>query len=199
METIIEVKNIYQFSELSDSAKENARDWFRSGYEFDAECTIDDYKTGAALLGIDIDHIYYSGFSSQGDGACFTGSYSYRKGWKKATKAEFGGGMLKTFLKTGEELQAIQSQYFYRLTADITHTGRYCHENSVTIDVTADDDLYSDLTTAEEGITEALRGLMQEIYSSLESQYDYENSDQVIDENIIDNEYQFDSEGNIHY
>ena len=70
-------QNVYTFNELSDTAKESARDWYRSDPFPDwHEFVIDGAKEVGALLGIEIDNIWFSGFSSQGDGACFTGSYS---------------------------------------------------------------------------------------------------------------------------
>ena len=47
-------------------------DWYES--------TFDDAKAIGALMGMDIDGIYFSGFCSQGDGACFEAGLSYRKG-----------------------------------------------------------------------------------------------------------------------
>lgn len=88
-------KTVYQYEELSDKAKEKARAWYLDGEEFDADCTIGDAVTIAGLLGIAIDtraamptsgklrqepRIFYSGFSSQGDGALFEGFYRYKEG-----------------------------------------------------------------------------------------------------------------------
>ena len=93
-------KTVYKFDELNDSAKENARQWFResSAGDDDTSCTYEDAATCGDILGIDLRTrsvklmgggtrlepcIYYSGFSSQGDGACFEGSYAYAKGSTK--------------------------------------------------------------------------------------------------------------------
>lgn len=79
----------YTFEELSDEAKEVAISHYREhnyGDTFWSECIIEDAKEVAALMGIDIEDIYWSGFYSQGDGAMFTGSYEYRKGSVKAVK-----------------------------------------------------------------------------------------------------------------
>ena len=72
---------VFKFSELDDRAKERARDWYRNGaldYEW-WDCTFDDAKQCLALAGFDVDKIYFSGFSSQGDGACFNGSWHANK------------------------------------------------------------------------------------------------------------------------
>ena len=71
-------KTIYQFDELTDAAKEKAREWFRGiADEWGDECIIDDAKRIGAMIGFDVDKIYWRGFSSQGDGACWTGSVTY--------------------------------------------------------------------------------------------------------------------------
>ena len=70
---------LYKFDELpTEAAKEMARSWMRqcAGEDgFYAECTLDDAKEALKALGYSVENIYYSGFSSQGDGACFTGNH----------------------------------------------------------------------------------------------------------------------------
>ena len=79
-----ETINVYQFNELSDSQKQSVFDnWRINGPDYEWwDCIYDDAKTIAALMGIEIKDIYFSGFSSQGDGACFTGNYAYKKGYQ---------------------------------------------------------------------------------------------------------------------
>lgn len=187
---------IYTFNELSDSAKETARNHYRQ-YGLDYEwwgCIIEEYKELGELLGIEIDNIYFSGFASQGDGACFNGAYSYRKGWKKALASETGGELYRKLESIGLGLQAEQEKYFYGITAGINHTGRYCHENSVTVSVDPGEHIngyWSDTSSMEDNIADCLRDFMQEIYSTLTSEYDYLTSDSVIDEYLQDGEWQF--------
>jgi len=74
--------NLYQFVELSDEAKQKAREWFRevsSGNfnDFDFEYFKDDFINMMSIFGFEVDGVFYSGFSSQGDGASFAGKYSY--------------------------------------------------------------------------------------------------------------------------
>ena len=99
-------KTVFNFDELSDQAKEKARQWWRDCEctDHDTSCTYDDAVECGKILGIEIASrnqkciligskprewidrspaIYYSGFWSQGDGACFEGSYSYAKGAAK--------------------------------------------------------------------------------------------------------------------
>lgn len=182
-------KNIFQFSELSDAAKEKAREWYRStddGYY--AEYIIEDAKRMAELIGIDIDNIYFSGFSCQGDGACFTGNYRYKKGAIRAIKSECFDPEIIHF---ATELQEIQKKYFYKLRAKISHSGMYYHEYSMNIDVEHYDDQYRDVCDAESDITDIFRKFAKWIYRNLESEYEYVNSDDVIAENMEVNCYEF--------
>jgi hypothetical protein len=48
--------NVYKFDELSDAAKERARDWFREASAGDTpDCALDDAVTIAGLMGIEIE------------------------------------------------------------------------------------------------------------------------------------------------
>ena len=53
---------VYQYDELSDKAKEKARDWYREGNCEDSywsECVIDDAATVAEFLGLAITQTAY--------------------------------------------------------------------------------------------------------------------------------------------
>ena len=140
--------------------------------------------------------IYFSGFSSQGDGACFEGDYSYKKGALKAIVAECPTD--KTLHQIARDLQTAQQPYFYRLTATMKHSGHYYHAGCMSVDVEGDSDIYyNDLSEAEDNITEALRDFANWMYKQLENEYDYRMSDENVDESIIINEYSFTSDGEI--
>jgi hypothetical protein len=192
----IATKEVFYFNELDDSAKEAAREWYRLG-AFDYEwwdCTYEDAKTIAALMGIDTDNIYFSGFWSQGDGACFTGSYAYKKGAAKAVKDY--APVDKELARIVDELQAIQKKHFYQLSATVNHSGHYYHEYCTSITV------WNDGTEADEDtadcVSELLRDFMRWIYRRLESEYEYLNSDETVDEMIDANQYQFTEDGSIY-
>jgi hypothetical protein len=204
-------KTAYTFAELSDPAKEQARNWWREqeSYDFDTDCVIEDAQRMAELLGIEFDTravnlmngstrrdpcVFWSGFSSQGDGACFEGSYAYAKGAVKAVTNETGGND-KTLIRIAQDLQDAQRSAFYKLTATVKHSGHYNHEHSTTIDVEHADDSYRSIGDAGELIAEALRDFMRWIYSQLEAEYTYRMSDENVDESIIINEYDFTDDG----
>ena len=191
MSTTIKTE-VFLFDELTDEAKEKAREWYREGaldYEW-GEFVYDTAKAAGACLGIDVDNIYFSGFWSQGDGACFTGSYAYRKGWRKALKAEFGTEALAKLTVIGEALQAAQKPAFYKLAASVTHTGRGSDEYSTTIDVDTRD-VPDALPVDEDDVKDALREFMRWIYRQLEAEYDWLTSNEQVDESIRANEYTF--------
>lgn len=202
-------KTVYSFDELSEEAKERARDWYREASAQDEywDSVYQDAETIAGLMGIEFYRrnfrtvggkisdepcIWFSGFSSQGDGACFEGRYSYAKG---------GAAKVKAYAPLDEKLhaiaaglQAVQQANGYRLSATVTHSGSYYHSGCTDIDVMKNgDDYASDEATGE--VTRLLRAFMDWIYRQLESEYEYFNSDENVDENIRLNEYAFEEEG----
>lgn len=192
---------LYKFDELSDTAKEKAREWFRRDYpDYDWwESVYEQADTAAKHLGIDIDRkgnhtpaIYFSGFWSQGDGACFEGSYRYKKGWRKAILAEFGNSdTQRELLDIGQQLHEAQARQFYKLVATVTHRGHYDHSGCTSIDVSHDEDPYRDIGDCEDAVIQALREFMDWIYKTLEDEYDWLTSDEQVDDSIIANEYTF--------
>lgn len=205
---------LYTFEELSDRAKEKARDWWRSceTSDFDHEFIFEDAERVGALIGIEIDRhtyktmgggtgsaptIYYSGFSSQGDGACFEGTYRYAKGGLKALAKEIGTvskGDIE-LLRIARELQDIQKRYFYRLTATIKHRGHYNHSGCMVIDVEHDTQPYIVDYNLERELEQPLRAFADWIYDQLKSEYFWRMEDEQVDESITINGYTFTEEG----
>lgn len=190
---------LYTYSELSEEAKEKARDWYRQGaleHEW-WDCIFDDAKTIGALMGIEIDQIYFSGFSSQGDGACFTGEYQYKKG--SVTKIKEYAPQDNELHRIVENLRDIQRQNFYALSATIQHEGRYSHEYSVRVNVSdSRQEYWQDISSdTAESLSDALRDFMRWIYNVLESECDWLVSDKQIVESIEINDYEFTADGEI--
>lgn len=197
--------DVFTFDELTDSAKEKARDWYRSMDDEWWDCCYEDFATIADLLGIDLRQrpvklmgggtryepaIYFSGFSSQGDGACFEGTYSYRKGSVKAINGHCNDDEL---LRIAINLQKIQRASFYRITASITHHGHYNHSGCMDIDV---DGINENTAYNADSLRSCLTDFADWMYRQLEREYDYQNADEQVDENIRCNAYEFDDEGN---
>lgn len=207
---------VFHYSELSESAKSNARDWYRNcsaGDNFFAEYVYDDAAEIGDIIGIDLRQtrktkkdgsplytptIFYSGFSSQGEGACFESSYRYKKGALPSLRAHIGGESKgdKELLRICKGLQDIQRKYFYRLQATTKHSGRYYHSGCMRVSVDYVGD-YVDRETdkGEDEITQLLRDFADWIYKQLETAYDWENSDDNVAEIIEINGYEFTEDG----
>jgi hypothetical protein len=192
---------LYSFEELTDEAQEKAIQDYRDTYDsfdpFESDCIVYEAKEIGKLIGIEIDKIYYSGFWSQGDGACFVGTYQYKKGGLKALKQYAPND--EELHRIGKELQEVQRRYFYTICATVTHKGRYHHERSNDIDVVHHLSEYGNPVhvndTDEEEVSEALRDYMRWIYKQLETQYEYCTSDEAIREELENNGYEYTEEG----
>jgi hypothetical protein len=189
-------RELFTIQELSESSKETAlqtmAQWVTED-SFWSECVIDDAKEIGALMGIEIDNIYFSGFWSQGDGACFTGQYYYKKGGNKAVKAH---APKDTELhEIAETLQELNRKYFYQLSATVRHQGYYSHEFCTDISTDAGDRWPTD--NDNEVLVGTLRDFMRWIYKRLEAEYEYCTSEEVLIENAEVNAYEFDADGNI--
>jgi len=210
MSHIVE-KTVYSFDELSDRAKERARSWWRDGaLDYDWwDCIYEDAATIADMLGIDLRQkpvklmngttrhdpaIYFSGFSSQGDGACFEGSYAYKAGCARAVRRYASKDTV--LHRIAADLVTLQRRYFYRLEAECRQSGHYSHSGcmSVNVDMAGRYDVPDD---AIDGLTEVLRSFADWIYRQLEREYEWLMADEQVDESIRCNEYEFDEGGSI--
>jgi len=210
MPEVIET-TVYTFDELDERARERARNWYREGLPHDDwhECVLEDFERICEILGVDLATrsvrlyggsirqkpcIWFSGFSSQGDGACFEGRYSYRKGAAREIRAYAPRD--ERLPAIADQLQQIQRKNLYALEARLTHRGRYYHEHSMEISIERSGDRYQPPTpNAEETVSEALRDLARWLYRQLEREYDYQMSDDAVDEGVMANGYTFTGAG----
>ena len=193
----VKALTVYTFDELDEDAKETARSWYREG-AFDYEwwdSVYEDSKTIGALMGISVDRIYFSGFWSQGDGACFEGSYEYAKGAVNAVKDYAPKDT--TLHQIARDLQNIQRPAFYQLSANVKHHGHYQHAYCTDIDVHRPSHFDDVSESEQDGIAEGLRDFMNWIYSRLKDEYEYMNLDEQVDESIQANEYEFMESGRL--
>lgn len=209
MPEIIET-TVYRLAELSDSAREKARSWYRDvDFEHDwYEFVFDDFVRIGEILGLSFKtrpvrlygggsrqepRIWFSGFWSQGDGACFEAHYRYRKGASKALRDY--APQDETLHRIADVLQAIQRRNFFQLRAETTHCGRY-HEYCMSVSVERDSPTWQPMAEgAEEAVIETLRDLARWLYRQLEREYEHLTSDEAIDESIVANEYTFNEAG----
>lgn len=181
--TITTSTEVYEFDELSDDAKEKAREWFREGnpdYDWWDHIFTVAHDIGA-VLGFDISEkdIHFSGFSSQGDGASFSGSWSPPKApVANMRKLGFSGDTGKVLLDMARDAWAVVRS----MTKDEREEAPY---------TVAKSHRYHNVTCEHDGVQDLARDFASWIYKALNEEYDYQNSDEVVDENIRANEYTF--------
>lgn len=198
---------LYQYDELDDRAKERARDWYTScNGDYYKEWVYEDAECVAAILGIDFDQrtyktygggtgaeskIWYSGFWSQGDGACFEGSYTYKKGATKKIRAYCSDHEL---IRIADTLQIVQRKAFYGLTASMRHSGHYYHSGCMRVEVekvTSSGNAVALSSQEEDDITQLMRDFADWIYKQLDLAYEDSISKEVVEESIRANGYTF--------
>ena len=190
--------NTYTFSELSEKAKDKARECHHDAYMSDGfwhECPIEDAKEVGKILGFDIENISFSGFWSQGDGASWTGGYEYAKG-APAEVASYTGNDAE-LIRIANGLQDIQRRHFYKLRASVSRSGRYYHSHTMRVDVEDCPDPYRDVSDTEQDLLKLFRDFADWIYNNLRKEYDYQTSDPAIEETFDANDVTFDANGNI--
>lgn len=163
-------------------------DWWDWQYE--------DFTEQMGAIGITVDKINFSGFYSQGDGACFTG-HIYRTEMKQFMEAHNLAEryLAAFFFASRDELQV----------NIVSNSHHYCHENTVNVNV--DDEYldysdfedndprgtiyqamrtayYKDALEFEEEVQKICRGYMTQLYRSLRDEYEYLISDECVLEAI---------------
>lgn len=138
--------------------------------------------------------IWFPGFWSQGDGACFEGHYRHAKAATRNIR-EYAPKDVELH-RIADALQTIQRRSFYQFCAAVTHRGRYYHEHCMSISVERDSPTRQDITAdAEDTVCEAMRDLARWLYRQLESEYEHLTSDETVDEAILANGYAFTETG----
>lgn len=209
-------KEVYSFSELSPEAKERARDWWReTAFDHDWwDFIFSDAVEVGKILGIEFDSvnqgkrrdgrsiyepaIYFEGFHQQGSGACFTGTWGEAR--DAARRIRDHAAWDTELHDIADQLTGLQLVYDFTLGATITKRGGCgSHEHCVSIDVGRSNDsgdFDCDVPhEVEKAIADLLRRFMKWIYRQLEAEYEYQNSDDCVDENIKANDYAFDVNG----
>jgi hypothetical protein len=188
---------LYQFSELDDKAKEKAREWYRSVNAEDSywhEQVIEYAKEWLGHLGYTVKDINFTGFWSQGDGACFTGTWSASRVSTERLLSVTGYRAGTMPYDSAVNLEALK-RAFPEASATLTHRGRYSHERSIEFSIELDPERELEEAAENEAFKDISRDLMRFIYRSLEKEYDYQNSSEQVDWAIEANAYEFTKEG----
>lgn len=214
MARTIRVK-LYQFNELSEDAQQKAIDKFRDlNVDFDWwDSVYDDFKMICDTVGIDVDlkKTYFSGFSSQGDGATFTASVDLLKlidGINNKKYLEHAPNIhdeVRSFTPSPCTIDARVLDLIKREWIDVTvsvnardrsysseheFNSNYTHNECVNYDR-----IEKQLTDLESWIDDVVSEFDNLLYRLLEKEYEYRTSDEAVKEGIIANEYEFTKDG----
>lgn len=197
---------IFSFDELSDSAKERARYWFRSGDEFDPEFIRDEFVELLTATGFLITEPRY-------DRAIFWNTNpieaAFNASWSASRVDVPACAKLCADRPNDKETHRIVATLIGLATRfpDATGTAE-CGTNinqSAEYDTGITDDT-SDAecnavlarqheTDAYAEFAELVRDLAHEFAKAVNAEYEYQNSDDCVDENIRANDYEFLSDG----
>lgn len=169
------------------------------------EYTYNEFTESMEQVGIEVDNMYFSGFWSQGDGACFDGRIADTKLFidKHFTPTDYP--MIRKLLSSGGAI-----------TFRCKHSGHYYHENCTSFDVDCDlfayvmdkptdfheqvvermdEQLDLEMDDFEKASVEIFKNHMRTLYRTLEEEYDYLVGDEAVTETIIANDLNETDEG----
>lgn len=178
--------NLYSFDELSEGAKKRALDkyrYFNVEYNEWHDCETDFWIEKLSEAGFTDAQIFFSGFSSQGDGACFDA---------KIDVSKFTDD--KRVLKLAE-----QTNFYISKTSYANH---YSHERTRYVDFDSiagprQTNIHNALSALCEKIEAKRLELSKEIYKDLEKLYESLTSDESIIESFEANDYTFTENGKL--
>lgn len=186
---------VYKVQELEGKARDRALETLAEA-NTDGEWwdyTYDDAKQIGLRLGIEIDDISFSGFSSQGDGASFTGTYKPVADPLTSLREHANDPELD---RIAERLAAVTERNGLEFEAAITRDrSNYAHSGTVEVE-TYDMVVESDSGNRGE-LAETLREFMDWIYRQLEAEYEYQTSEAACIESADANDYEFDAHGDL--
>lgn len=210
---------VYKYDELSDNAKDNVKTKYIAP-NIDLEYVIDNAKHEGVERGFEIEDVSWSGFSSQGDGASWTGRVlldkflNYHLKENHADYARYtvlltlaGDGWVDNFVNVGRK--AFMYNHSGTMTIDQPYMGYVNAKDDATIGTECPlqgasvpqlyegidinnllDDLY-------QWMLREAKSYADEIYKDLEAAYDDEMSDQHVSVMADANEWEFDETGRL--
>lgn len=178
---------IYKFEELSQEAQQNAINYEREinvNYDSWHDGILEGFKESLDEIGFLNSEIFYSGFYSQGDGLSF---------YAKIDASKFA-----TSTNEKRVVNLINAGLIDELTIQKTSfSNHYSHEKTrfVDYDVCNGNNCNKALETLCNKIEAKRIELCKDFYSKLEKEYYYLQSDEVVKETILSNDYDFLKDG----
>lgn len=195
----------YTYQRLPKEAKEKVLNRWRDSqcdYEW-WDFVYEDAKRMGALMGIKVNDILFTGFWSQGDGACFTGRYACQPDAVEAVTRECGG-QDKELIRIATELTRLQVELKLRWGATfecaIRTEGLHSHSGALYLRDWGTEELTGNMEAADmvapyETFTQLLRDFADWIYAQLEAEHEHLTSDEAVIESIENSGLRFDAEG----
>jgi hypothetical protein len=221
MSKTIEVE-VFKYDELSDSAKDRARDWYIEGMDYEWwEGVYESVKEDGYELGFCIDDIRFSGFWSQGDGASWLGQVDVRQWLEKHCADSIGVSAWCALIQedvVSKHIQVTQNSNHYSHhetmgfanVEDNVYDANDEHEMVLPsifkgmevrhlFDIIATDDTcpykgVDDITTA---IAISAKDYAKDIYIRLREEYEYLCSEEMMMDHFECNDYHFDEDGRL--
>lgn len=162
------------------------------------DSTRDMFKEDMKEQGIYVIQMYFSGFWSQGDGACFDGQLDDVPLFIEKNFKPDDYPMIRKLLGSGGTV-----------TFNVSHNGHYYHENSTSFSIDADRlehcikiptdfheqiveqwdmELDNEIVDFEKQSVEIFKNHMRTLYRTLAGEYDYLTSDEAVKETVIAND-----------
>lgn len=180
--------DVYKFEELTEKVQQKVLEklWDINLYEDWHEFTLEHFKEKLEEIGFEDAKIHYSGFCSQGDGASFDAHVNLEK------IINYIGD--KRFNKL---LHLVKESYIDVSIVKTSYANHYSHKKTRYIEVNTDFNTENYLRVNKlcdllcDYIEDLRIRLCEEIYETLEKEYDYLTSKEQIIECINANEYEF--------
>lgn len=182
---------VFNFAELTADVQKNVLDHFRdinTDYEW-WNCIADDWSEKLETFGFIAPKIYFSGFYSQGDGACFDARINLDQAFSKYLE--------ECPRKHERAIRAFLEDCNARI---VTTSHRYSHENTRSIEYESGREgkhLNAILDNLIDWLEEKRKAFCREIYRELEREYDSLTSNEAVQESIEANDYEFTAIGKI--
>jgi hypothetical protein len=186
---------VYKYDELPEASKQKVLERY-NGINTDHdwwEFTEKEVKIELTKAGYTNPEVYFSGFWSQGDGACFDAGIDLDLWIKVAKRGKKYRCLLKPIRDGYIEGRIVKNSYGYH----------YSH--SRTRDVEISEAHYIKLTPKQEAALDELEKEVEEdrysrsnaLYKRLEKEYEHLTSEEVIVETLMANDYDFTIDGKI--
>jgi hypothetical protein len=196
-----EMVKVCQFSELSEGAKEKAREWFKDrmneGFDFEAEQITEDFSYELEELGYPTEDIRWCLSHVQGDGVAFYGDINY-DGFLKISDRLLNDDDVKLLRNNldniGINIKIYSNDYHYN------HFNTMSLETDVRIYFDEEkEELSNKITCIIDDLIDSIKDEIKVVSKRLArvgyEQIDYFHSNTYIDETIEANEWEFTEDG----